>query len=155
MDDERTPQATESSPSPDLLTALLGNPQMLHRIGAMLGKSAPSPTEQDSVAEAKEAVEESTDAPHTPAVDGLGAILSDPAMLERLPQIIAVMKPLLGSLTPSEPKPSPSINAAESPALCREHLLLALKPFLSPARREAVDSILRISKLGAVFKQLK
>ena len=72
-------------------------------------------------------------------------------MLERLPQIIAVMKPLLAAQAP----PKPSAHESRSPEACRNNLLLALKPFLCAERCDAIDSIIRISQLGAVFSQLK
>ena len=155
MDEEKTTRTSENAPSPDALSALLSNPQLLGRIGELLGGMQAASAAKESPKDTENSAAEAIAKASSPPIDGLGAILSDPAMLERLPQIIAVMKPLLGSLAPSEPSAQPTVNVSESPALCREHLLLALKPFLSPTRREAVDSILRISKLGAVFKQLK
>ncbi|MBQ7346742.1 MAG: hypothetical protein IJW55_02195 [Clostridia bacterium] len=163
MEEEK--QGTSAAPSADMLGALLSNPDLLRRIGSIMSAAtqntgAPSP--DTSSAKTNEAGSEvSASASDTPAstptaggipLDGLGAVLSDPSMLAKIPQIMAVMKPMLASMAPpkAEHEHSPS-----SPELCRDHLLLALKPFLSPERREAVDSIIRISKLGAVFKQLK
>lgn len=136
--------------------------------------------------------------------DALSGILSDPAFLARLPQMMAVLKPMLGAIpaspgtatgTPTDapasaltgiftgnPTGIPTGNPAGNPtgtlaagraesgsqqatpptkpqtkplADCRDDLLLALKPFLSPERREAVDSILRISRLGQVLRQIR
>ena len=155
MDEEQTTRISEQAQPPDALSALLANPQLLSRIGELLGGARSAPAEKEESAPVEGAAAQTSATASSPPIDGLGAILSDPAMLERLPQIIAVMKPLLGAIPPTEQKAPPTVSITESPALCREHLLLALKPFLSPGRRDAVDSILRISKLGAVFKQLK
>ena len=79
-------------------------------------------------------------------------MLGDPALLEKLPQIMATVKPLLATLPTTPPA-----QAAEPKSLpaCRDHLLLSLKPFLSPTRRDAVDTILRIARLGEILGQLK
>jgi hypothetical protein len=37
----------------------------------------------------------------------------------------------------------------------REALLCALKPFLSPSRREAVDTVLRVARLGELLQRLQ
>ena len=37
----------------------------------------------------------------------------------------------------------------------REALLCALKPFLSPARREAVDTVLRVARLRELLQGLQ
>ena len=126
-----------------MLNALLSNPELLQRMGSILGSMSQAPPSADSGGEG-------TEQAVAPAAlgEGLGAVLSNPAMLEKLPEIMATLKPLMAS-SPSASSEKPSAEAN------RERLLLALKPFLSPARCEAVDSILRISKLGAVFQALK
>lgn len=173
MSEEQTQNQNTMGASPlsGMLEGLLSNPEMLKRIGSIIGAMssaqpstpAPDPSVQAAVQDTS-AVEETAEssAPEaTPASasginfmggDGLASLLTDPSMLEKLPQIIAVMKPLMASMPP--PKPSPPSHSS-SPQDCRDNLLLALKPFLSPERRDAVDSIIRISKLGTVFKQLK
>lgn len=180
MSEEQTQNQNTMGASPlsGMLEGLLSNPEMLKRIGSIIGAMssaqpstpAPDPSVQVAVQDTS-AVEETAEssAPEaTPASasginfmggDGLASLLTDPSMLEKLPQIIAVMKPLMASMPP--PKPSPPSHSSSppshssSPQDCRDNLLLALKPFLSPERRDAVDSIIRISKLGTVFKQLK
>lgn len=83
-----------------------------------------------------------------PIADGLGAILSNPELMAKLPQVMAMLKPMLGegASTPEPRKGTPEEN--------RNALLLALKPFLSKDRQHAVDAILRIAKLGNVLRQL-
>ena len=148
---------TAGAPNVNLLSTLLSNPDLIRRVGAMLGaaQSTSAPTETDSKPTATDSTP--TQAPQAAPTstgvtqDGLSALLSDPTMLEKLPQIIAVMKPLMGAMPSPQP---PKEEKASSPELCRANLLCALKPFLSPSRCEAVDTIMRISKLGTVFKQL-
>ena len=164
MSEEQKQAPTGASPLPDMLQSLLSNPEMLKTVGSMLGAMSSAQASQNQAPTQEPATPQSentaaTDAPPASPLasmlsggDGLASLLSDPAMLEKLPQIISVMKPLLSSM-PS-PKPTPPSHP-KSPQDNRDNLLLALKPFLSPERRDAVDSIIRISKLGTVFHQLK
>jgi hypothetical protein len=146
---------TAGAPNVNLLSTLLSNPDLIRRVGAMLGAAQSTGTtpEPDAKSTDSTLTEAPQAAPTSTGVtqDGLSALLSDPTMLEKLPQIIAVMKPLMGAMPSPQP---PKEEKASSPELCRDNLLCALKPFLSPSRCEAVDTIMRISKLGTVFKQL-
>lgn len=160
MEEEQINQrSNDPAPMAGMLNALLSNPELLQKIGTMVGAmqnataSATSATAQgDETVQAQESKEPTATPAASIPSDGLASLLSDPSMLEKLPQIIAVMKPLMASM----PSPAPAAKTEhQSPALCRDNLLCALKPFLSPERREAVDSIMRIAKLSAVFQQLK
>ena len=97
------------------------------------------------------------------APDGLSALLSNPDLLARLPAMISMLKPMLQGLDASPVKEGggDSANAADTSTKGssgdrhRNDLLLALKPFLSKERCEAVDMILRLSALGNVLKHLQ
>lgn len=82
--------------------------------------------------------------PMSSGSDGLAAILSNPALMEKLPALLAGMK---------QPTQSPTV--AKTPEDRRRDLLLALKPFLSGDRGNAVDLILQISRLGAVLRMMR
>lgn len=119
---------------------------------------------EDEIKTAPEAVTSSetpSGSPSAATSDALGAMLANPELLARLPQIMAAIKPMLGSLPVAEHGAEKADEKADEkkepppPTLCREQLLLALKPFLSRERCDAVDTILRLSKLGAVFQLLK
>ena len=154
------PDSTSTHRAEDLLSGLLSDPQALNRIASLIRSATEGASsgeeaslEKFDLAHSDLPVQDSTPAARVVSTDGLAAMLSDPAMLEKLPQMIAVIKPLLGSLSASAP---PKENVpAHDPATCRNNLLLALKPFLSPHRRDAIDTMLRISHLGNVFSQLK
>ncbi len=139
--------------SPDaMLGALLSNPDLLRRVGSILGNAAKN-NEKATDGVQKEA-ELTASVPTVssgglPTADGLAAVLSNPEMMEKLPSVIATLAPMLGSIQPQKP------HEVSSPSGCRDQLLLALKPFLSPSRRDAVDQILRLARLGTVFGQLK
>ena len=121
-----------------LLHGILSNPEITKGLREAVRKENGSTSEEGSA-----------DASPT---DGLGALLSDPALLEKLPQMIAVMKPLLGALPQKAQEIPPN---TDSPQCARDTLLLSLKPFLSPRRCEAIDTMLRINRLGSVLGNLK
>ncbi len=158
MDEQSNTTPAASGLPTELIGNLLSNPALLQKLASVVGNlgqsTNPAPKEQNTPEE------ESTSPPSLPAMasgglpspDRLSALLSNPEMLEKLPQMLSVMKPMLAGL--SQPKPS-TPSHKQDPQTCRDNLLLSLKPFLSPERREAVDTILRISRLGTVLGQLK
>lgn len=98
-----------------------------------------------------------------PAIDGLGAVLSNPELMAKLPQVMAMLRPMMeqatagGASAPAESAPTAlqtSGGVQKKPADNRSALLLALKPFLSEDRRNAVDAMLRLSALGDVLRKL-
>ena len=94
--------------------------------------------------------------------DGLGAVLSNPELMAKLPQIMAMLRPMMEQQT-AAPPPQSGNEGAETPATAspiaplkkatdnRSALLLAL---LSEDRRNAVDAMLRLSTLGDVLRRL-
>ena len=145
-----TDHPTIHEPTKDVLSespqSPLANPDLLRVLGTLLASPQSTRTEQADD-RPKAAMSASTG-----AGDGLAALLSNPEMMEKLPQLISVIKPMLGTLSPTIP-PTPS--HAASPDADRDRLLLALKPFLSQKRCEAIDNMLRIGKLGSVLQGLK
>ncbi len=79
--------------------------------------------------------------------DGLGAVLSNPELMAKLPQVMAMLRPMMEQQTAAPP---PQKKAETD----RSALLLALKPFLSEDRRNAVDAMLRLSALGDVLRRI-
>lgn len=146
-----TPEEKSGAPNTSGIEAILSNPAILRTIGTLINgaKANDTDTSQNPVNTVADTENNTVPA----SADGLSALLSNPAMMEKLPQMIAWLKPMMESAIPQVPKD----QSAESlkPELCRDQLLLSLKPFLSPSRREAVDTLIRIAKLGTVFQQLK
>ena len=152
---EQTPHQTpQSEPSPfsDTLSSILSNPEMMEKLRSIANQmpqaTASSPTEPSTTASAESSV------PSIPA-DGLASVLSDPQLMAKLPQMMAVLKPMLGAAAEASNTSPVPIQKERSKEDCRNDLLLALKPFLSPERCNAIDTMLRISRLGTIIKQIK
>ena len=129
-----------------------GTPDLVRLLGGLL--SSAQKNSDPSVGQPNESTAPSAQTSAESAMgDGLSAVLSDPALLEKLPQMISVIKPLLGSVV--LPTPDSATHNAPPKQNARDGLLLALKPFLSARRCEAIDTMLRINQLGTVFQQLK
>ena len=152
--DPSSPASVESTP-PDLsrlagaLGGLLRDPDLSARLGRIVSSAIEHSETPSSPNNAPPPTPEQT-AVATSATDGLSSLLSNPALLERLPQILSTVGPLLSGMGDLRVSASPK-KEPEALPVCRDNLLLALKPFLSPERRRAVDSILSISKLGAIL----
>ena len=108
--------------------------------------------------------------------DGIGAVLRDPEMMAKLPAMIEMLRPMMGNLTGAEKaesadaaaKPTEKAEHREEAALpaskssggkgksCHERriaLLCAIRPYLNPRRKEAIDYILRMYQMGKLFRQ--
>ena len=93
-------------------------------------------------------------------------------LLSKLPQILSMIKPLMegmsGASAPAMATPSPEAAKIEPPSVsagliggnshrspdCRSALLYAMKPYLKRERQEAIDYMVKLSKLGDILKSL-
>ena len=122
-------------------------PNLMQMLGNLLG-SMNTPSEATSAP--------ATESQTTLPADGLSSILSNPAVLAKLPEVMAMLKPITEAAAQTAPVSANSTPTAATPVSTdRDRLLLSLKPFLSSQRCEAIDTMLRIAKLGALFQQLK
>ena len=158
--EKNNPAADSQSGTPpaDLLGALLSNPELIKRIGSVLGAMRNN-EEGASVADEPNQSTSSTPkgaVPTAAAGDGLATLLQNPSVLEKLPQMLSVLKPMMENGAAKAAASDAAVRVApHSSAHSREHLLLSLKPFLSKERCDAVDTILRISQLGEALGKLK
>ena len=76
----------------------------------------------------------------------LGALLSNPEILSKLPSIMSAVGSLSGGMK----------SAGDTSKRGGQHtaLLCALKPYLNPERRRAADSILNLLKIDEVLRSL-
>lgn len=75
----------------------------------------------------------------------LGALLSNPALLSALPSLMENLSPLLSGVT----KGVGSAPSATRPHSIDRHtaLLCALKPYLSPQRRDTAETVIRLCRV--------
>lgn len=79
-------------------------------------------------------------------------------LLQSVTTIAPLLKGLLGAAGPAAPPPfQRDREEGDHEAYCqrREALLIALKPYLSPARCRAVDYLIRLSRVGDAIRNLQ
>ena len=169
---------TLSNPSPSadssaLIGKLLSNPDLIRNISAMLGVSSQGGTSQTAPAPPtvpSTPNEKTTDqtTPPSPAVpsnegtvaDGISHVLSNPEMMAKLPDVMKMLAPMMQQVQSpgGESLPASAAPAHEGGGYdrrgCRNDLLLALKPFLSPERCRAIDMLLGLSRLGDALQKM-
>lgn len=133
------------------------------------GNSGASPT--NSATAAKSTQTSSGGTLNTPSADLLSSLLSNPELISKLPQMISLLKPLMstfaqGTQTQSADGASGADSTtASAQALASDNrkanvpdnraaLLHAMKPYLSRERREAIDYIVKLERLGEILKSL-
>ena len=102
----------------------------------------------------------------SPSPDLLSTLLSNPELISKLPTVISSVKPMLDMLGLGAQSTARAVSTAdkETPTGAtakrsqteerRAALLCAMKPYLSRDRQEAIDYILKLSRLGDLLKTL-
>lgn len=147
------PKPTDASA---LIGNLLSNPELLRNISAIIGGANEGASEQE-----RPAAQPPTATPPIPneaVADGISRVLSDPQMMAKLPEVMKMLAPMMqqgGSLGTSVPAVAmPEPKGERDRRGCRNDLLLALKPFLSPERCRAIDMLLGLSRLGDALQKM-
>lgn len=97
----------------------------------------------------------------------LSSLLSNPELISKLPELISVISPLMSNLS-SQAKSDvlPSVTKSTIPASAtpthtqdrelqnRSALLCALKPYLKKERQDAIDYMIKLSRLSNILKTL-
>ena len=97
----------------------------------------------------------------------LSSLLSNPELISKLPELISVISPLMSNLS-SQAKSDvlPSVTKSTVPASAtpthtqdrelqnRSALLCALKPYLKKERQDAIDYMIKLSRLSNILKTL-
>lgn len=148
------------SPLPEALGRLMRDPALLSRIGEIVKTAAEAPPSEETAASspkdaqsappeeasAKTEAETETETEKSPSLPvEASPLAASPALLEMLPALLSSF----GGRLPS------GTGRGKGPMGEREALLCALKPFLSPARREAVDTVLRVARLRELLQGLQ
>lgn len=91
-----------------------------------------------------------------PAADVLGGILRDPSVMAQLPAMMAMLRPMLSGGEEARQNEDGEQGQATGKKHKSDHrtaLLLALKPYLSDGRREMIDYIVNLSRLGEILNR--
>jgi hypothetical protein len=144
-----SPKPTDPSA---LLGSLLSNPDLMRNISSMLGGANTETAEQTTPSAAQPPTNEAV-------AEGISRVLSNPEMMAKLPDVMRMLAPMM-QRTPTAG--GVSATAAAMPEHkgerdrrgCRNDLLLALKPFLSPERCRAIDMLLGLSRLGDALQKM-
>ncbi|MBO5670927.1 MAG: hypothetical protein J6S41_05195 [Clostridia bacterium] len=107
--------------------SILSDPAFAKLVGELSGAAPSAPP-----------AEEQKDPP--PAIPQI-----PPEMLAKLPQMMSAIAPLLAGGKGGKKEDGPSGDKGDAEK--RKRLLAALKPYLSSSRREAVDSILKVTEM--------
>lgn len=158
----------------DALSSILSNPELMSKISAIAG-SLSGNSGGDSAGAVADAPP-----PGNAAPSGLASALSNPQLLSKLPEVMATLAPMFsgnGEVREhnafngqNEQKNAQKIDTAsensaasapvaylktDAPSRAqRTALLCALKPYMSPRRREAIDYIIKIDRIGDLLHTL-
>ena len=152
---------SSAPPSADvgaLLGKLLSNPDLMRNLSSILGKSGEGTEVAEQQVPQSPPSQPPLENPQAMA-DGISRVLSNPEMMAKLPDVMKMLAPMMQQTQSSQ---SASVPASATPSHgvgkdrhgCRNDLLLALKPFLSPERCRAVDMLLGLSRLGDVLQKM-
>lgn len=140
--DNETKNSTETSP----FETLFSNKELMSRLSE-IAKDLKTSMKDSPDALPSEDASPSAEATTVPfpasSSDALSTALSNPELLAKLPEVVAALSSVSGTGT-----------SKKGPSDKRTALLLALRPYLSPSRCEAIDYITRIGKLGDLIKNL-
>ena len=156
--------------------------EILASILQRLGGSDGSSTNAGAAVEVGASSGGATSVGSNPLGDVFSSLLSNPELIAKLPVIISSVKPIIEMLgkgfssgaatdvgggtvatsTASTASPDASVSAAALKDTSvhgrgsdsRTALLCAMKPYLSDDRRNAVDYIVKLSRLGEILKTL-
>ena len=122
-----------------MLDKVLSNPEILTTVASAISGMSGAENAQTQEPSSEVSAEES-------AQPTVGSVDVD-AMMQKLPQMMALLGPMLSGASAKGGGAAPASDK-------RTCLLSAIKPYLSPARCEAIDYIIKFSKLSEILKTL-
>ena len=143
-DYERETGAEQISPFAVLQEKLRSDPGLMDRLQGILSGMVANESNTEEVS-----APDAADVP--PSSDALSALLSNPEILAKLPQMMNLLR---GMQMPSPPPPGKN-PPPKTQTDYRNDLLLALRPFLSKERRDAIDTILQVTRLGELVRKMR
>ena len=149
MSDIQSGAPTPSADAGALLGKLLSSPDLMKNLSSVLGASGTvDPTASVSASASAEN-----------AGEGISRVLSNPEMMAKLPDVMKMLAPMMqqgsssGASVPAVATASHGGGERDRRG-CRNDLLVALKPFLSPERCRAIDMLLGLSRLGDALQKM-
>ena len=140
-----TPESAGAPPSlSDAISRLMENPEIISTVASALGNMSAArdqPSDKpDKEAESAPVSSEPEPSPASPSSHDLSALVSS-------------LAPIMSGLTGAGGGHTiPHKSERDSDLKRREELLCALKPYVSDGRREAIDYIIRISRVSELLK---
>ena len=133
-------ESAESKGSPlqvsDAIERLLANPELLSTIATAIG--AKPPIEKEAVnTDDTTSKNDTSQARSDTSSDDISA---------KLPELMSTVAPVIASLSGKGGKP---------PDDDRARLLYALRPYVNPHRREAIETIVQLSRISEIIKSVK
>ena len=126
----------------DAIARLMAQPELLSMVASAIGAPVPSAAKPTEAAADKTA----DDSAPTPSPAPTATPDTHASVGASLPDLITTLAPLLGGKAGS--------LAAGGKDDDRTCLLRALKPYVSPGRREAIDYMIRLSRISEAIKHL-
>ncbi len=125
-----------------MLDKVLSNPEILTTVASALSGTSQS----ENISEQADAPPQAAKAEEA-AQTSAGAVDVD-VMMQKLPQMMKLISPMLSAPTSKNQSSSPHQQDKRTCLLC------AIKPYLSPARCEAIDYIIKFSQLSEILKTI-
>ncbi|MBO5416575.1 MAG: hypothetical protein J6A83_08115 [Clostridia bacterium] len=126
-----------------MIDKIMANPELIGMVASALRGSEPAPADEGRTeSEATEVSAESAGI----AASGMTNLPS----MDKLPELVAAIAPML-STAGAKSVPAGKIGVSGDKRSC---LLVALKPYLSRERCEAIDYMIRLGALSEIFRGL-
>ena len=129
-----------------MLSGLLSNPEVMSKVRGVLSSISTPEGKEEAPAAQTSAAPEGDD-----LSSKLSSVMENKELMSKLPDVMAAMGPLLSG---GGKGGKGGGGGKRSECDKRIALLLALKPYMSPRRCEAIDYIIRLNKLGDVVKTI-
>lgn len=149
---ERKTNTTENTGAPlqlsDAIDRLLANPELLSTVASAIGVQPPTdtnPTDKEFESEPKTT---QTDDKISEDSENASAKPTQKDISSKLPELMANAAPILAAL-------SGGGKGGKLPDDDRTRLLCALKPYVNPHRKEAIDTIVNLARISEVIKTVK
>ncbi len=149
---ERKTNTQENTGAPlqisDAIDRLLANPELLSTVASAIGVQSPTNTKPaDNEVESKQKSTENEDKiSETAESASTDTVQKD--ISAKLPDLMANAAPILAAL-------SGGGKGGKMPDDDRTRLLCALKPYVNPHRKEAIDTIVNLARISEVIKTIK